>query len=166
MFVCFLNTFYYLSVLQWSHLISSMTFWNQFDPLILKELFNRCTRGAFLSKWVRSALIFSADSHSLSEGDKKKEIPPPPPHHHPFFQIPAESHCYLHILLISKSESIIRDSAVEGARICVCIFIQLSRLSELIIRGDKLKRWGNNGSSWEAAERTPAHSWENQMQRL
>lgn len=28
----------------------------------------------------------------------------------------------------------------------VCIFIQLSYLSEQIIRGDKLKRWGNNGS--------------------
>lgn len=58
---------------------------------------------SFLGKWVRIALIFPADSHSLSEDDKK-EIPPP---HHPFIQIPEESHCYLHILLISKSESII-----------------------------------------------------------
>ena len=39
-----------------------------------------------------------------------------------------------------------------GAAHYVCIFIQLSYLSEQIIRGDKLKRWGNNGSCWEAAE--------------
>lgn len=51
-----------------------------------------------------------------------------------------------------------RNAAVKcGAAHSACIFIQLSYLSEQIIRGDKLKRWGNNGSCWEAAEMIHAY---------
>lgn len=129
-----------------------MILWIPFYSDIFKDLFRKyqqqiCEKRFLISQsqWVRSVSIFAANIHSLSEDDKEEKTP--------FIQIPKESHCYLNILFVSKSENIIEILWWSVAlRTTFCIFIQLSYLSEQIIRGDKLKRWGNNGSRWEATE--------------
>lgn len=55
--------------------------------------------------------------------------------------VPEEPHCYRDVQFASKSERIMEIVwEKSGAVRHVCIFIQLSYLSEQIIRGDKLKR--------------------------